>query len=59
MAATEQDLERVDGLRLSKAALFALVVLGVLIVDYTTKWLVQRSLTLYEQVDVIGDGRIA
>lgn len=44
-----------DGLRVSKGALFALVVLGVLTVDYATKWLVQRSLTLYEQVDVIGE----
>lgn len=55
MASREQGLERAEGLRLSKAALFVVIVAGVVLVDYTTKWLVQSTLTLYEQVDIIGD----
>ncbi|HEY0672508.1 MAG TPA: signal peptidase II [Longimicrobiales bacterium] len=39
----------------SKAGLFAGVLGGVLLLDIATKMLVQRTLHLYQQVDVIGD----
>ena len=55
MASSERELEVVQGVRLSKPALFIVIVVSVLLVDYTTKRLVQNSLTLYEQVDIIGD----
>ncbi len=55
MASSERELEVVQGVRLSKTALFIVIVVSVLLVDYTTKRLVQNSLTLYEQVDIIGD----
>jgi signal peptidase II len=55
MATTERGFERVRATQLSKAGIFAVVVLGVVLLDFSTKWLVQRSFTLYEQVDVIGD----
>lgn len=55
MATTERGFEGVRATQLSKAAIFAVIVLGVVLLDFTTKWLVQRSFTLYEQVDIIGD----
>ncbi len=55
MASSERELEVVQGVRLSKTALFIVIIVSVLLVDYTTKRLVQNSLTLYEQVDIIGD----
>jgi len=55
MASSERELEVVRGVRLSKTALFIVIVASVLLVDYTTKRLVQNSLTLYEQIDIIGD----
>ena len=55
MATTERGFEGVRATQLSKAAIFAVIVLGVVLLDFSTKWLVQRSFTLYEQVDVIGD----
>lgn len=38
-----------------KATLFAGVLFGVVLFDFLTKELVQRSLSLYQQVDIIGD----
>jgi len=55
MASSERELEVIQGVRLSKTALFIVIIVSVLLVDYTTKRLVQNSLTLYEQVDIIGD----
>ena len=55
MASREQELERSETVRLSKAALFVVVVASVVLADQATKWLVQSTLTLYEQVDIIGD----
>ena len=55
MATTQRGFEGVRATQLSKAAIFAVIVLGVVLLDFTTKWLVQRSFTLYEQVDIIGD----
>ncbi|MHB1168724.1 MAG: signal peptidase II [Longimicrobiales bacterium] len=55
MASREQELERSETVRLSKTALFVVVVASVVLADQATKWLVQSTLTLYEQVDIIGD----
>ena len=55
MASSERELNREQDMRLSKAALFVAIVVSVVLIDYTTKWLVQSTLTLYEQVDIIGD----
>lgn len=38
-----------------KAGLFATVLGGVVVFDFITKIFVQRSLSLYQQVDVVGD----
>lgn len=38
-----------------KAALFASVLAGIVVLDFSTKVLVQRTFNLYQQVDVIGD----
>lgn len=56
MAKTE--LSRADAARSaqwSKAAIFLVIVVTVVLFDFTTKWMVQRTFTLYEQVDVIGE----
>lgn len=39
----------------SKAGIFIAVVLGVVLLDFSTKWMVQQTFTLYEQMDLIGD----
>lgn len=39
----------------NKAVVFALVVLGVLVLDVSTKLLVQQHFHLYQQMDVIGE----
>jgi signal peptidase II len=39
----------------SKAALLAMVLGGVLLLDITTKLFIQRTFHLYQQVDLIGD----
>jgi signal peptidase II len=40
---------------LPKVALFLGVVIGVLVLDISTKLMVQRHLYLYQQIDVIGE----
>lgn len=39
----------------NKAVVFALIVLGVLVLDVSTKLLVQEHFHLYQQMDVIGE----
>ncbi|MEX0908069.1 MAG: signal peptidase II [Gemmatimonadota bacterium] len=39
----------------SKAAVLVLILLGVLVLDVSTKLLVQRYFHLYQQIDVIGE----
>jgi signal peptidase II len=39
----------------TKVALFAAVVAGVLVLDLSTKLMVQRHLHLYQQIDIIGE----
>jgi signal peptidase II len=55
MATMEQNTEATRAPGLAKAGIFIALVLGVLLLDVSTKWLVQSSLTMYEQVDVIGE----
>lgn len=39
----------------SKAIVFVLVLLGVLILDVSTKLLVQKHFHLYQQIDIVGE----
>lgn len=39
----------------SKAALFLALVVGVVSLDFATKWLVQRMMREFDQVDIIGE----
>lgn len=52
---TEGVIARMRAMPLSKAGIFVALVAGVVLIDFSTKWLVQRTFTLYEQVDIIGD----
>jgi signal peptidase II len=38
-----------------KAALFLAIVAGVVLLDFTTKMLVQHAFHVYQQVDIVGD----
>lgn len=40
---------------MTKVALFFMVIIGVLILDLSTKLLVQRHFYLYQQVDIVGE----
>jgi signal peptidase II len=40
---------------MTKVALFFVIVAGVLVLDISTKLMVQRHLYLYQQVDIIGE----
>jgi signal peptidase II len=40
---------------MTKVALFFVVVAGILVLDMSTKLLVQRHLYLYQQIDIIGE----
>jgi signal peptidase II len=40
---------------MSKVAVFFMVVAGILVLDLSTKLLVQRHLFLYQQIDIIGE----
>lgn len=55
VATAEDVTARMGAIPQSKVGIFVLVVAGVVVVDYSTKWLVQRTLTLYQQIDIIGD----
>lgn len=50
--ASETDDSRVDA---TKATLFFGVITAIVAVDFFTKYLVQQSLHLYQQVNVVGD----
>jgi signal peptidase II len=39
----------------SKVALFLAIVIGVLVLDISTKLMVQRHLYLYQQIDIVGE----
>jgi signal peptidase II len=56
MASTEAtSMATPRGAQLSKAGIFVAVVVGIVLIDFSTKWMIQRTFTLYEQVDVIGE----
>ena len=49
------DRGRADARGAGKAMLFAAVLLGVLVLDFGTKALIQQHFMLYQQTDVIGE----
>lgn len=54
-AAASYNAEGAAVLQARKAVLFAVLVGGIVIFDYATKALVQNSMHLYQQIDLIGE----
>jgi signal peptidase II len=49
------ETDRTEALAASKVALFGAILAGILVLDVTTKLLVQHNFHLYQQVDIVGE----
>jgi signal peptidase II len=54
-AAVASGAGEAGALQARKAILFAVVVGGIVVLDYATKAMVQSSMHLYQQIDVVGE----